>query len=165
MLCKGWWTMVAFIRNAWDILARILAAIGALMAGGSLPLLGLMMAADYGTGILLGLLGKSKQAADGRLSFRLCLTGIARKGMMLLIIFLAAVLDEIAGQGKLLRSAATGFYICNEGISLLENAAMLGVPVPQKLKNALRALREPEREENVDGNLWKDQPLKEGGNA
>ena len=157
--------MGGFFRNVWDIWARFLGAIGALMAGGSLSLLCLMMGADYLTGVLLALLGKSKQTKDGRLSARACFTGIARKGMMLMIILIAAALDEIAGQGKMLRSAATGFYICNEGISLMENAALLGVPVPAKLKQALGALRTQEKGKDGHGNDWEKSLPQEGEKA
>ena len=157
--------MIAFFRNAWDILARLLGAIGALMTGGSLSLLGLMMGADYLAGIVLSVLGKSKQTINGRLSCKECVMELAQKAMMLLIVLVAAAIDEMAGQEKLLRSAAVGFYICNEGIGLLEKAALLGVPVPQKLKRALGALRETEKEEKADGNIWRELAVGNGKKA
>ena len=157
--------MGAFFRNAWDILVRFFGAIGALIGGGSLRLLGLLMGADYVTGILLGILGKSKKTPDGGLSARACFVGLTRKGMMLVMIAVAAVLDEIAGQGKMLRSAATGFYICNECISLMENAVLLGVPIPGRLRRALSAIRSDKTAEKGSGNSWENEEASEGENA
>ncbi|MDD6682086.1 MAG: phage holin family protein [Clostridiales bacterium] len=145
--------MADFFRHAWDILLRFLGALGGLLGGGSLQILCILMGVDYGTGLLLGLIGKSKKTADGRLSARACFMGLMRKGMMILIILASALLDMISGQGDLLRRAATGFYICNECISLMENAALLGVPVPGSIRRALSALGE--KEKSGDGNVWK----------
>lgn len=136
--------MRAFFLNAWDILVRFAGAASALLGGGDIGVLCALMALDYGMGLALALLGKSKKTPDGALSARAGFLGLLRKGVMIAVILLAALLDRLSGQGDLLRRAATGFYICNEGISLLENAALLGVPVPGPLRRALGALREKE---------------------
>jgi phage-related holin len=54
---------------------------------------------------------------------------------------------HVVGSGSALRSAVTCFYLSNEGLSLLENAARLGLPVPEKLKNALSQLHEKGKNE------------------
>lgn len=134
--------MKAFLIHTWDILIRFSGAAAGLLGGSDGRVLCILMALDYITGMLLGCLGKSKKTVDGRLSARAGFQGLLKKGMMLAVILLAALLDRLAGRGEALRRAATGFYICNEGISLLENAALLGVPVPGKIRKALSALRD-----------------------
>ncbi|MBQ4073994.1 MAG: phage holin family protein [Clostridia bacterium] len=134
--------MKEFFGHAWDILIRFTGAAAGLLGGGNGRVLCILMALDYASGLALGCLGKSKKTRDGRLSARASFQGLLKKGMMLSVILLAAFLDRLAGQDDLLYRAATGFYICNEGISLLENAALLGVPVPGKIRKALSALQE-----------------------
>jgi len=133
--------MRELVSYGWDILLRFMGAAAGLMGGGNIRVLLLLMGMDYATGLALALLGKSKKTADGRLSARASFQGLMKKGMMLAVILLSAMLDELSGQAGLLRQAATGFYICNEGISLLENAALLGVPVPGRVRQALGAVQ------------------------
>lgn len=149
-----------FFRQTWDVFLRFAGAMGALPGGGGLHVFCVLTGADDLSGLLLALPGKSKRTADGRLSANACFLGLMRKGMMLLVILLAAMLDSIAGQEDMLRRAATGFYICNECISLMENAALLGVLIPGSLRRALGAIAERERTEN--GNAWQDSPLCRG---
>jgi len=134
--------MKDFFFNAWDILLRCFGAAAGVFGGGSIRALALLMGLDYGFGIVLGLMGKSRKSKDGRLSARASFQGLMRKGMMLGVIALCSLLDEMIGQGQMLGQAAIGFYICNEGISLMENAALLGVPVPSSLRRALSALQQ-----------------------
>lgn len=136
--------MKAFLLETWDIFLRFLGVAAGLLGGGHAGVLCILMGLDYGTGIILGLMGKSKKTKDGRLSARASFQGLLKKGMMLAVILLAAFLDHLTEQGNVLCRAATGFYICNEGISLLENAALMGVPVPERVKRALTALQEGE---------------------
>lgn len=133
--------MRSFFRYAWDILLRGAGAVIGVMRGGSLTALGVMMAVDYMMGIALGALGKSKKTADGAFSVRTALLGLLRKGAALSIVLLAAVLDRFAGQGETLFRAAIGFYLCAEGLSIIENAVLLGVPVPVFLRKALQSAR------------------------
>lgn len=136
--------MKGFLTEVWDILLRYGGVAAGLLGGGNGMVLCVLMGLDYATGLTLGMMGKSKKTKDGRLSARASFQGLMKKAMMLAVIFLAAVLDQLAGQEDLLRRAATGFYICNEGISLMENAALLGVPVPGGVRRALTALQETE---------------------
>lgn len=143
--------MKAFWMHAWDVAARFFSGALAIWQGSSLRLLCLLMALDYASGLILALLGKSRKGR-GKLSARESFLGLMRKGLMLGVILLAAALDQLSGQQGLLQRAATGFYICSEGISLLENAAHLGVPVPQALRRALDALEKEKKASAADGN-------------
>ena len=87
------------------------------------------MAADIATGLIAAFHEKKLSSAIG-------FKGISKKALILLLVGLAHMMDESIGGGAL-RGAVLGFYISNEGLSVLENAARLGLPVPQKLKGAL----------------------------
>lgn len=92
--------------------------------------------ADYLSGVGVALLGKSPKSEGGALSSRAGFAGLMRKAMILIVILLAAVLDNLTGSAACTGAAAM-FYIVNESLSILENAVLLGVPVPQKLTQAL----------------------------
>ena len=99
-------------------------------------LLVLLMGLDYLSGVGVALLGKSPKSEGGALSSRAWFAGLMRKAMILIVILLAAVLDNLTGSAACTGAAAM-FYIVNESLSILENAVLLGVPVPQKLTQAL----------------------------
>ena len=93
---------------------------------------------DYCTGIL---------AAGGhkKLSSKIGFNGIAKKVCIFVLVGLANVIDmHIIGNGSALRTAVIFFYLANEGISVLENSAVIGLPVPEKLKEMLLQLTEEE---------------------
>lgn len=130
------------------------AVLGALAAGlsglagalggwdGALKTMVVLMAADYVTGVLLAAVWKrSAKSASGTLDSRAGFLGLCRKGMMLLVVWIGARLDALVG-GQYARTAACLFFIGNEGLSLLENVGLMGVPLPKFLKAALEALRE-----------------------
>lgn len=97
---------------------------------------------DYITGVMCAINDKTLSSQVG---FR----GICRKVLIFLMVGIANILDvHIIGSGSVLRTAAIFFYISNEGISLLENAAHLGLPVPQKIKSVLEQLHD--RSESVE---------------
>ena len=90
-------------------------------------------------------------AVDKRLSSEIGFKGICKKVLIFVLVGLANILDvQIIGTGSVLRTAVIFFYISNEGVSLLENAAHLGLPVPEKLKDILQQLHN--RAEEVDEN-------------
>ena len=99
-------------------------------------LLVLLMGLDYLSGVGVALLGKSPKSEGGALNSRAGFAGLMRKAMILIVILLAAVLDNLTGSAACTGAAAM-FYIVNESLSILENAVLLGVPVPQKLTQAL----------------------------
>lgn len=92
---------------------------------------------DYITGIVVG-------AAQHRLNSQISFTGLLRKALILIIIAVAHIIDTqiLGGTASVFRSAACGLYIANEGLSILENAGKLGLPMPAKLKNVLEQLRD-----------------------
>ena len=78
--------------------------------------------------------------------------GICRKVLIFLLVGIANVLDvNVIGTGSVLRTAVIFFYISNEGVSLLENAAHLGLPVPDKMKAVLEQLHKKGEDEGKDG--------------
>ncbi len=101
------------------------------------------MAVDYLTGVLVAWKGKSAKTENGGLSSKAGFDGLLRKAVILLVVFLAAILDSALDMGKtMFTSACVCYYIANEGISILENAALIGVPVPPVIRRALELLKE-----------------------
>ena len=99
---------------------------------------------DYVTGIMCAVLDKQLSSAVG---FR----GIFKKVLIFLMVGIAHILDEqIIGSGSALRTAVIFFYLSNEGLSLLENAAHIGLPIPDKMKNVLAQLHGREEKDNTD---------------
>lgn len=99
-------------------------------------LLMLLMVLDYFSGVGAAVLGRSKKSDTGALSSKVGFIGLARKAMILGIVLLAAVLDRVMGSAAC-TGAVTLFYIVNESLSILENAVLLGVPIPEKLRQTL----------------------------
>ena len=109
----------------------------------------MVMAIDYVTGILCAVRGKSDKTPGGAFSSRVAFSGITKKLMMLLIIMLAVALDRLMGTDSVCRIAAIGFYVANEGMSIVENAAVLGVPFPQSLLRVLETLKSRDGDEKT----------------
>ena len=90
---------------------------------------------DYISGVIAA-------AVEKRLSSAVGAKGIAKKIFMLLIVALANIVDiNVIGDGHVLKTVTIVFYICNECISLIENAGRIGVPVPKKLLDVLEQLK------------------------
>ncbi len=131
--------MKQFLHNTWDIVLRTLASFGAVLSGAQsdLTLLLFFMAADYVLGLLRALFGKSSNSPHGGFSLRAALLGLVRKALMLMVVALAALLDGYAAAGGTLKAAAVWFYLCSEGVSVLENLSGFGIPVPVRLRHML----------------------------
>ena len=113
---------------------------------GMLIALIVFMVLDYITGLMCAVMDKKLSSAVG---FR----GICKKVLILMLVGVANVVDiHIVGTGSALRSAVICFYLSNESVSMLENAAHLGLPIPEKLKSVLAQLhgREDETENKED---------------
>jgi toxin secretion/phage lysis holin len=96
---------------------------------------------DYLTGIMCAI-------ADKKLSSNVGFKGICRKVLIFLLVGIANIIDvQVIGQVGILRTAVIFFYLSNEGVSLLENATHLGLPVPEKLKSVLQQLHDRAEEE------------------
>lgn len=109
---------------------------------GFLKLLICMMICDYICGILVAaLFGRSNKSATGALDSRAGFRGLVKKCMILMLVWLGAQMDAALELGYA-RTAVCLFFIGNEGLSLLENIGLMGVPYPAFLKSALEALHE-----------------------
>ena len=98
-----------------------------------------LIALDYISGVIAA-------AVEKRLSSEVGAKGIAKKIFMLLIVALANIVDiNVIGDGHVLKTVTVVFYICNECISLIENAGRIGVPVPKKLLDVLEQLRDKDK--------------------
>ena len=144
---------------SWDKITKgIAAALGA--AAGllgewdvTLTVLVIMMVIDYVSGVIVAACGKSPKSETGGLNSKIGFIGLAKKGFILLMVLLAALLDRVIGtDGTMFRTMAVGYYIANEGLSILENAALLGVPFPEKMRKALEILRDNGNDKKDDGN-------------
>ena len=102
----------------------------------------IFMALDYVTGLMCAVINKQLSSAVG---FR----GICKKVLILMLVGLANVVDmHVVGTGSALRGAVIAFYLSNEGLSLLENAAHIGLPIPEKMKEVLAQLHGREGKKN-----------------
>ena len=106
----------------------------------------IFMILDYVTGIMGAIV-------DHKLSSAVGFRGIFKKMLIVILVGVANIVDiHVIGTGSALRGAVICFYLSNEGLSLLENAAHIGLPVPEKLKDVLAQLHNREqKEEEHDG--------------
>ena len=135
-LLKEGFTMKEF----WNTIQLIFTATGGWLGwflggcDGLLYALIAFVAIDYITGVMCAVI-------DHRLSSEVGFKGIFKKVLIFLLVGTANILDvQVIGTGCVLRTAVIFFYISNEGVSLLENAAYLGLPVPEKIKTVLEQL-------------------------
>ena len=136
------------MKEFWNTIQLIFTAVGGWLGyflGGCDGLLYALIACvviDYITGVMCAINDKTLSSEVG---FR----GICRKVLIFLLVGIANILDvQVIGTGSVLRTAVIFFYISNEGVSLLENAAHLGLPVPEKIKTVLEQLHD--RSESED---------------
>ncbi len=128
------------MKEFWNTIRIIFTAIGGWLGwflggcDGLLYALIAFVAIDYITGVMCAVI-------DHRLSSEVGFKGIFKKVLIFLLVGVANILDvQVIGTGCVLRTAVIFFYISNEGVSLLENAAYLGLPVPEKIKTVLEQL-------------------------
>lgn len=140
----------------WNGIVKALAVIGGTIAsafGGfdtPLVVLVIVMAVDYVSGFLVAIMGKSGKTEGGGLDSKVGWKGIGKKALMMLAVLVMALLDRALGtEAQVFRSAIIWFYLANEGLSILENMALAGVPFPETVKKALEQLRS--KNNNTDG--------------
>lgn len=128
------------MKEFWNVIQMVFTAVGGWLGyflggyDGLLYALVVFMVADYITGVMCAV-------SDKKLSSAVGFKGICRKVLILMLVGIANLLDvEVIGTGAVLRTAVIFFYLSNEGVSLLENAAHLGLPIPEKLKVVLAQL-------------------------
>ena len=116
-----------------------------------------VMSIDYITGLICGAMGKSQKTESGYLASHEAFKGLLKKGLILLVVLLAALLDEAVSKGagiqfEAVMGACCLWFIASEGLSILENVASIGVPVPKILIKLLDIMRSkgdgPEEEKN-----------------
>ena len=136
------------MKEFWNTTQMVFTAIGGWLGyflGGCDSLLYALIAfviIDYITGVMCAV-------ADKKLSSEVGFKGICRKVLIFLLVGIANVLDvQVIGSGLVLRTAVIFFYISNEGVSLLENAAHLGLPVPDRIKTVLEQLHNRSEKED-----------------
>lgn len=114
----------------------------------ALQILVLFMAVDYISGLVVaGVFKKSGKSETGALESRAGFKGLCRKGMILGIVFIATQLDLLSGT-EMIRDAVIIGYIANEAVSIIENAGLMGAPVPDVIKKAIDLLKNKEGEKN-----------------
>ena len=119
-------TALTWLVGAWDTALMVLVC---------------FMVLDYCTGVIRAFINKEVSSDVG-------LKGIARKAVILIVLIVAVLLDRLLNTGTwVFRTIVCYFYIANEGISLLENCAGLGLPVPESIQNALIQLKDGEKKE------------------
>ncbi len=130
------------MKEFWNVIQLVFAAIGGWLGwflggcDGLLFALIAFVAVDYVTGVMCAIVDKNLSSAVG-------FKGICRKVLIFLLVGIAHILDaQVIGAGSVLRTAIIFFYLSNEGVSLLENAAHLGLPVPEKLKDVLQQIHD-----------------------
>ena len=130
------------MKEFWNTIQLIFTAIGGWLGyflvgcDGLLYALVVFVVVDYITGVMCAINDKTLSSSVG---FR----GICRKVLIFLLVGIANILDvQVIGTGSVLRTAVIFFYISNEGISLLENAGHLGLPIPEKIKVVLEQLHD-----------------------
>ena len=137
------------MKEFWTTIQVVFAGIGGWLGwflGGCDGLLYALLAfvvIDYVTGIMCAVV-------DKKLSSEVGFKGIFKKVLIFALVGIGNILDtRVIGSGSVMRTAVIFFYLSNEGVSLLENAAYLGLPIPQKLKSVLEQLHDrAEKEEN-----------------
>jgi len=136
------------MRDIWNWIQFVLSAIGGGLGwffgggspsgsfGGVIYALLVFVVADYITGVMCAI-------ADKKLSSEVGFKGICKKVLIFVMVGVAHIIDtNLIGNGEVLRTAVIFFYCSNEGISMLENAGHLGLPIPAKLKDVLEQLHD-----------------------
>lgn len=116
-------TFFTYVFGSWDLALQVLIV---------------FMILDYGTGVLYAFLNNQLNSEVG-------FKGLVKKMMILVVLIIGVMVDRILGTGNwVFRTLVAYFYIANEGISLLENVGNIGIPIPNKLRNALEQLNNEE---------------------
>ena len=130
------------MKEFWNTIQLVFAAVGGWLGyflggcDGLLYALIAFVAIDYITGVMCAI-------SDKTLSSEVGFKGICRKVLIFLLVGIGHIVDaQVIGSGGVMRTAVIFFYLSNEGISLIENAAHLGLPIPDKLKAVLEQLHD-----------------------
>ena len=126
-------SIIANLLGGWDMALRTLV---------------LFMAVDYITGLIVaGIFKKSKKSESGALESGACWEGLYKKGVTLLIVLVAVQLDSLTGT-VIIRDAVIIAYTVNEVVSIIENAGLMGIPIPTVLTKAIDILQKKDGDLN-----------------
>ena len=130
------------MKEFWNTIQLVFTAVGGWLGyflggcDGLLIALVVFVAVDYITGVMCAI-------SDKKLSSHVGFKGICRKVIIFMLVGIAHMIDvNVIATGSILRTAVIFFYLSNEGVSLLENAGHLGLPIPEKLKVVLEQLHD-----------------------
>jgi len=133
------------------------AAVGAVVGAvcdawsGVLTCLLMMNVVDYVTGLVCAIAGRSAKTDGGHLSSAVGFVGLARKMFIWVVILVTTCVDRyVIGSGTSCQSAAALFYVANEALSILENCALMDLPIPTFLRKLLEVLREKGEQGGAD---------------
>ena len=118
-----------------------------------------VMTIDFITGLICGAMGKSNKTENGYISSSQAFVGLMKKALILLVVLLAALLDKAVSEGagitfEAVMGATCLWFIASEGFSILENVALMGIPVPKILMRLLEVMKDkgdaPEKKEEKE---------------
>ncbi|WP_374049097.1 holin family protein [Neobacillus sp. OS1-32] len=139
------------IKEIWIYVQSAMAAMGGWLGwflggfDGFLYALITFVVVDYITGIMVAII-------DRKLSSVIGARGIFKKILIFILVGIAHIIDSrLIGDGSVIRTAVIFFYLSNEGISIIENASRIGLPIPQKLKDVLAQLNGKEKDGGSNG--------------
>ena len=122
-------TALTYFFGGWDIAIAVLIT---------------FMVLDYLTGVIIAIINK-------KLSSHIGFKGLAKKLFIVVILVVGVLLDRLINNGEwIFRSLIAYFYIANEGISIIENIAVLGVPIPQKVIDILEQIKDKHDKDDTD---------------
>ena len=137
------------MKNIWTCVQIAFTAVGGFLgwflggADGFLYTLIAFVALDYVTGVMCAIVEK-------KLSSEVGFKGICKKVLIFMMVGIGNIIDvQVLGQAGVLRTAVIFFYLSNEGVSMLENAGHLGLPIPAKLKEVLEQLHDRTEKEDT----------------
>ena len=124
-------SVLTYLFGGWDVALAVLVS---------------FMVIDYLTGVIIAIINK-------KLSSHVGFKGLAKKLFVVLMLVVAVMLDRLINSGEwIFRTLVAYFYIANEGISIVENIAVLGVPVPKKIIDILEQIKEKHQDDETDEN-------------
>lgn len=151
MVLKRKWGNNMAVRELWNYIQTFIVAIGGWLGwflgglDGFLYALIIFVIVDYITGIMVAIINRELSSEIGA-------RGIFKKILIFILVGIAHIIDSrLIGEGSVIRTAVIFFYLSNEGISIIENASRIGLPIPEKLKDVLAQLHGKSKGEDENG--------------
>lgn len=136
----------------WGGICCVFGVVAEALGGWDMPLKALLtfMVVDFITGLLVaGVFKTSTKSDSGAIESNACMKGIVRKGLILLIVLIAVMLDKMLNINAA-RNIIITFFIGNEGISITENLGLMGVPLPKWLKKNFQAFKDKSDTDEIE---------------